>query len=165
VYPEEEQFTGNLDIVQYPTEQFPDQTELTAEEEHQSDLPEVFTNQYPAQYQKNEGHNKDRSKHTWNVDAPSYRPQASYQNGQCSQQADLVPSHAVNPDWYKHNVEPDPVDPVPNQSDNPDWYKHTWNTEPEDNPIKAAEPVGVSEVEGRVFWSDLSEIKATGWVD
>jgi hypothetical protein len=127
VYPEEEQFTGNLDIVQCPTEQYADQTEWIAEKEHQTNMQEVFPNQYPAQDQKNEGHNKDHSKHTWNVDAPSYQPQASYQTAQCSQQADLVPSHAVNPDWHMHTWEVDanPDDPVPHQGNNPDWYKHT----------------------------------------
>lgn len=213
VYPEEEQLAGNLNAVQYPTEQYPDQTQRTVEEEEEeerSNLPKVFPDQYPAQYQKNPGHDPDSYKHSWNVDAPPYRPQRSYQAGQCSQQVDLVPSHAVNPDCYRHtwnidsdpvnpvphrgdnpdqykhtwNVDPDPVDPVPPQADNPDrykhtrnvdpvptqtdpdWYKHTWNVKPDPvNPVQAAEPAGALEVEGRVFWSDLSQIEPTGWDD
>lgn len=163
VYHEEEQFAVSQDAMQDPTEQYPDQTQWTPEEEHQSDLPKVFPNPCAAQYEKNQDHNSDRSKHTWNADAPSYQPLGSYQTWNI----DPDPINPVPPQADNHTSnDADPVNQVPPRVDDPDLYKHTWNVDGDlVNPVQKGEPAGALESEERVFWSDLSEITPTGWDD
>ncbi|KAJ4786836.1 P-loop containing nucleoside triphosphate hydrolases superfamily protein [Rhynchospora pubera] len=132
-YTEEEQFSGSTYAAQYEPEQYPDQSQWNVEKEHKP---------YLAQYQ-NGGTNPECSKHTWNVNAPSYQPQGKFQTGQCSQQ----------------------IGPVPEQADNPDWCEHTWNDSDPVEEVQQAKPAEASASEEKVFWSDLSDIKATGWDD